>query len=117
MKAEPLLHATGHFLPKDLSDQQVSRQVFGPLQQFPRRVAWRWMFGVGLVLLLVYLGSVVVLLGNGVGMWGNNQPVHWGFGILNYIWWLGIGHAGTFISALLLLIERPGVIPSTGWRS
>ncbi|MBS7842890.1 polysulfide reductase NrfD [Pseudomonas fluorescens] len=107
MKAEPLLHATGHFLPKDLSDQQVSRQVFGPLQQFPRRVAWRWMFGVGLVLLLVYLGSVAVLLGNGVGMWGNNQPVHWGFGILNYIWWLGIGHAGTFISALLSLIERP----------
>jgi hypothetical protein len=47
MKPEPLLHDTGHFLPRDLSDQQVSRQVFGPLQQFPRRVAWRWMFGVG----------------------------------------------------------------------
>ncbi|WP_250635725.1 NADP-dependent oxidoreductase [Pseudomonas versuta] len=81
MSTEPLLHDTAHFLPKDLSDQQVSRQVFGPLQQFPRRVAWRWLFGVGVgvVLLLVYLGSVAVLLAKGVGMWGNNQPVQWGF--------------------------------------
>jgi molybdopterin-containing oxidoreductase family membrane subunit len=107
MKPEPLLHDTGHFLPRDLSDQQVSRQVFGPLQQFPRQVAWRWLFGIGLGLLLMYLAAATVLLANGVGMWGNNQPVHWGFGILNYIWWLGIGHAGTFISALLWLIKRP----------
>jgi hypothetical protein len=58
-----------------------------------------------------------VLLGNGVGMWGNNQPVHWGFGILNYIWWLGIGHAGTFISALLLLMSGRGATASIAWRS
>jgi molybdopterin-containing oxidoreductase family membrane subunit len=107
MKPEPLLHDTGHFLPRDLNDQQVSRQVFGPLQQFPHRMAWRWVFGLGLALVLMYLTAATVLLANGVGMWGNNQPVHWGFGILNYIWWLGIGHAGTFISALLWLIDRP----------
>ena len=62
MNAEPLQHDTAHFLPQDMSDQQVSRQVFGPLPQFPRRVARRWLFGVGVVLLLVYLGSVAVLL-------------------------------------------------------
>ncbi|MBB3242219.1 molybdopterin-containing oxidoreductase family membrane subunit [Pseudomonas sp. Tn43] len=107
MRPEPLLHDTEHFLPRDLSDQQVSRQVFGPLQQFPRRVAWLWLFAIAITLLLMYLASAAVLLANGVGIWGNNQPVHWGLGILNYIWWLGIGHAGTFISAVLLLIERP----------
>lgn len=107
MKPEPLLHDTAHFLPADLSDQQVSRLVFGPLQHMPRPNAWRALFGLGIALLLLYVASAAVLLANGVGMWGNNQPVHWGFGILNYIWWLGIGHAGTFISALLLLIERP----------
>ena len=98
---------TGHFLPPDLSDQEVSRRVFGPLQHFVRLNAWRGLFAVGLGLLALYLTAVAVLLSQGVGIWGNNQPVHWGLGILNYIWWLGIGHAGTFISALLLLIERP----------
>ncbi|EIK94793.1 polysulfide reductase NrfD [Pseudomonas sp. M47T1] len=98
---------TGHFLPQDLSDQEVSRRVFGPLQHFVRLNAWRGLFGIGLVLLALYLTTVAALFSQGVGIWGNNQPVHWGLGILNYIWWLGIGHAGTFISALLLLIERP----------
>jgi len=107
MKPEPLLHDTAHFLPADLSDQNVSRLVFGPLQQFPRRGAWRCLFGLAIALVLLYVLAVVVLFSQGVGVWGNNQPVHWGLDILNYIWWLGIGHAGTFISALLLLIERP----------
>ncbi len=42
----------------------------------------------------------------GVGVWGNNIPVGWGFGIINFVWWIGIGHAGTFISAILLLLEQ-----------
>lgn len=109
-KPAPIEHDTAHFLPADLSDASVTRVVFGPLWQLPRRNAWRVLLAVAIALVLVYAASVAVLLGQGVGVWGNNQPVHWGLGILNYIWWLGIGHAGTFISALLLLIERP-------WRS
>src|SRR5690606_33790159 len=46
----------------------------------------------------------------GIGAWGNNIPVAWGFGIINFVWWIGIGHAGTFISAVLLLFEQR-------WRS
>ena len=42
----------------------------------------------------------------GIGIWGNDIPVAWGFAITNFVWWIGIGHAGTFISAILLLLEQ-----------
>jgi len=42
----------------------------------------------------------------GIGVWGNNIPVAWAFGIINFVWWIGIGHAGTFISAVLYLFEQ-----------
>src|SRR6185503_17590097 len=42
----------------------------------------------------------------GIGTWGVNVPVAWAFGITNFVWWIGIGHAGTFISAILLLLEQ-----------
>jgi molybdopterin-containing oxidoreductase family membrane subunit len=45
-----------------------------------------------------------------VGEWGNNVPVGWAFGITNFVWWIGLGHAGTFISAFLLLLRQH-------WRS
>src|SRR5213596_819479 len=42
----------------------------------------------------------------GIGTWGNNIPVGWAFGIINFVWWIGIGHAGTLISAILLLFQQ-----------
>ena len=42
----------------------------------------------------------------GVGIWGINIPVGWGFDIINFVWWIGIGHAGTLISAILLLLRQ-----------
>ena len=42
----------------------------------------------------------------GIGVWGNNIPVGWAFGIINFVWWIGIGHAGTLISAILLLFQQ-----------
>ena len=48
--------------------------------------------------------AVSYLLYRGVGIWGINIPVAWGFAITNFVWWIGIGHAGTFISAILLLL-------------
>jgi molybdopterin-containing oxidoreductase family membrane subunit len=56
----------------------------------------------GAGLLVFALGYTVI---TGVGLWGNNIPVAWAFGIINFVWWIGIGHAGTFISAILLLFE------------
>ena len=50
--------------------------------------------------------TVVYLVANGIGIWGNNQPVGWAFDIINFVWWIGIGHAGTLISAILLLLNQ-----------
>ena len=55
------------------------------------------------VLLLVSLTYLVV---KGIGIWGNNIPVGWAFDITNFVWWIGIGHAGTLISAILLLLKQ-----------
>jgi molybdopterin-containing oxidoreductase family membrane subunit len=56
-----------------------------------------------MMLLLWSLGNLVV---RGIGLWGVNQPVGWGFDIVNFVWWIGIGHAGTLISAVLLLLRQ-----------
>lgn len=63
-------------------------------------------------LLLTFAGSVVFFAAvaytvtTGIGVWGNDVPVAWAFAITNFVWWIGIGHAGTFISAFLLLLEQ-----------
>ncbi len=54
-------------------------------------------------MLFVSLGYLVL---KGIGIWGNNQPVAWAFDITNFVWWIGIGHAGTLISAILLLLKQ-----------
>jgi molybdopterin-containing oxidoreductase family membrane subunit len=67
-----------------------------------------WFLGaaIAFTLLLVLLGAISWLLIRGVGIWGINIPVAWGFAIVNFVWWIGIGHAGTFISAILLLLHQ-----------
>ena len=67
-----------------------------------------WWIGFGLAFALVMLlfYSVAYLLAKGVGIWGINVPVGWGFAIINFVWWIGIGHAGTLISAILLLLRQ-----------
>lgn len=67
---------------------------------------WQIMFGVGFIFVNVLLLAITMLLWNGIGVWGNNQPVGWGFDIINFVWWIGIGHAGTLISAVLLLLRQ-----------
>src|SRR5437867_8177549 len=67
-----------------------------------------WYFGFGAVFLLTLLLLVAVtyLVFKGIGIWGNNIPVGWAFEITNFVWWIGIGHAGTLISAILLLLRQ-----------
>jgi Ni/Fe-hydrogenase subunit HybB-like protein len=73
-----------------------------------RRTPFGWYVGFGamFLLVLVLLGSLGYLVVEGVGIWGNNQPVGWAIGITNFVWWIGIGHAGTLISAILLLLRQ-----------
>jgi molybdopterin-containing oxidoreductase family membrane subunit len=85
-------------------------QVYGAPMHFPARRAWWLLFVPSFALFLLLIVSVVMVFWKGTGIWGNNIPVGWGFPISNYIWWLGIGHAGTLISAMLLLLNQ-------GWRN
>jgi molybdopterin-containing oxidoreductase family membrane subunit len=68
--------------------------------------AWWVGFAFSFALLLVLLYAITYLLIEGIGIWGVNVPVAWGFAIVNFVWWIGIGHAGTLISAILLLLHQ-----------
>jgi Ni/Fe-hydrogenase subunit HybB-like protein len=72
----------------------------------PRTRRWYIGFGIAFLLLMVLLFAVFQLLTVGIGIWGVNIPVAWGFAITNFVWWIGIGHAGTLISAILLLLHQ-----------
>ncbi len=84
----------------------ITGEVVSIPAHFPARRVWWMMFAAALALLLLLLVSTAWLFGHGPGVWGNNIPVGWGFPISNYVWWLGIGHAGTLISAMLLLLGQ-----------
>src|SRR5438270_4520388 len=79
-----------------------------PLKRAPG--PWWVGFIISFLLLMMFLVAVTWLFWKGVGIWGVNIPVAWGFAIVNFVWWIGIAHAGTFISAILLLLFQP-------WRS
>jgi len=97
-----------------------SRAVIGPGHTFgsvtdkissivmTRKTPLFWFIGflIGFLLTMVLLFSIGVLLVRGIGVWGVNAPVGWGFAIVNFVWWIGIGHAGTLISAILLLLRQ-----------
>lgn len=67
---------------------------------------WWIGFVLAFVFVVVLLYTITYLLVKGVGIWGINIPVAWGFAIVNFVWWIGIGHAGTLISAILLLLHQ-----------
>ncbi len=70
------------------------------------RRGWWLGFAIGFSLLMLLNYGVALLLAEGVGKFGINIPVGWGFDIVNFVWWIGIGHAGTLISAFLLLMRQ-----------
>ena len=73
-------------------------------QRTPRGWFIGFVISFSLVMLLMYAIGYLLLVG--VGIWGINIPVAWGFAIVNFVWWIGIGHAGTLISAILLLLNQ-----------
>lgn len=72
----------------------------------PTSRLWLLCFAISSGMTAVFLVAVIYLLSTGVGIWGNNVPAAWGFDITNFVWWIGIGHAGTLISAVLLLLHQ-----------
>jgi molybdopterin-containing oxidoreductase family membrane subunit len=72
----------------------------------PVSLGWLAGFSLSFTILMVLLGSIAWLIIKGVGIWGINIPIGWGFAIVNFVWWIGIGHAGTLISAILFLLNQ-----------
>jgi molybdopterin-containing oxidoreductase family membrane subunit len=84
----------------------ISDKIAGIVLAAP--FGWKWWsaFLFTTCGVLAFFGAIVWLFVAGVGIWGVNIPVAWGFAIGNFVWWIGIGHAGTFISAVLLLLRQ-----------
>jgi Ni/Fe-hydrogenase subunit HybB-like protein len=69
-------------------------------------LGWYAGFGIAFFFTLLLFVSLSYLVVKGIGIWGNNIPIGWAFDITNFVWWIGIGHAGTLISAILLLLKQ-----------
>ncbi|HZD04029.1 MAG TPA: hypothetical protein VE173_03900, partial [Longimicrobiales bacterium] len=82
----------------------LADRILRPL--FTRSRWWPVLLGLTGSGALLLLALVLATFSQGIGLWGNNIPVAWAFAIINFVWWIGLGHAGTFISAFLLLLEQ-----------
>jgi len=83
----------------------LTRIIFNPVWE-KTRPGWWLLFLLGLGGTGLLIAAISVTLAQGIGSWGNNVPVAWAYGITNFVWWIGIGHAGTLISAILLLLQQ-----------
>ena len=95
---EPLI--LGHKTYKDITDDVVS-PITGAAS-----LGWKVLITISSIVALYGVGSILYLLGTGIGVWGLNKTVGWAWDITNFVWWVGIGHAGTLISAVLLLFRQ-----------
>ncbi len=86
----------------------VTDKIGGVVLRPMKRTPWQWFGGlfIAFMMMQALLFGATWLLYKGVGVWGIMVPVAWGFAIVNFVWWIGIGHAGTLISAILLLLKQ-----------
>jgi Ni/Fe-hydrogenase subunit HybB-like protein len=84
--------------------EKISGVVYRPFLSTPREMFVG--FAIAFLLMNLLMVAVTWLFVRGVGVWGIMIPVAWGFAIVNFVWWIGIGHAGTLISAILLLLKQ-----------
>ena len=85
--------------------KKITEDIVMPVEGKPTKW-WGLGFTISVFLLLLWITTVIYLLFEGVGVWGLNKTVNWGWDITNFVWWVGIGHAGTLISAVLLLFRQ-----------
>jgi molybdopterin-containing oxidoreductase family membrane subunit len=84
----------------------VTDKISSIVLKRPTTPGWLAGFVLSFSLVMLLFYAIGYLLVGGVGVWGINIPVGWGFAIVNFVWWIGIGHAGTLISAILLLLNQ-----------
>jgi len=90
--------------------KSVTEKISGIVLTPDTPLGWFALFSVGGAGATMLMVAVTWLFLKGTGIWAVTQPVAWGFAIINFVWWIGIGHAGTLISAILLLFKQ-------GWRN
>ncbi|MCC5842819.1 MAG: polysulfide reductase NrfD [Verrucomicrobia bacterium] len=83
---------------------KISEVTLRPMKNLP--LFWYGGLALGVTLLQLLFLAIYMLVTRGTGIWGLNVPVAWGFAIINFVWWIGIGHAGTLISAILFLFKQ-----------
>jgi Ni/Fe-hydrogenase subunit HybB-like protein len=84
----------------------VTEKISSVVLTRPLGLGWLAGFMLAFSAVMVLFGSLAWLIIKGVGIWGINVPIGWGFAIVNFVWWIGIGHAGTLISAILYLLNQ-----------
>jgi molybdopterin-containing oxidoreductase family membrane subunit len=84
----------------------ITEKISSIVLQRPTGFGWLVGFGIAFLLVMILFAAIGYLFVKGIGIWGVNVPVAWGFAIVNFVWWIGIGHAGTLISAILLLLRQ-----------
>ncbi|HNR48952.1 MAG TPA: polysulfide reductase NrfD [Bacteroidia bacterium] len=89
----------------DKTLHDITEDVCRPIEDKPNKYWWM-AFGLSLAIFLWWLLSVTYTIGTGIGVWGLNKTIGWAWDITNFVWWVGIGHAGTLISAILLLFRQ-----------
>src|SRR6059036_2123200 len=100
------IHATHPVVGTELTFASVTDKISAIVLKRKTPIGWFVGFAVSFAIFQLLLLTITNLLFNGIGLWGINQPVGWGFAIINFVWWIGIGHAGTLISAILLLLRQ-----------
>ena len=83
----------------------VTEDVCRPIESKAPRT-WYILFAFSAIIGLYGIGCILYLIGTGIGAWGLNKTINWAWDITNFVWWVGIGHAGTLISAVLLLFRQ-----------
>ena len=89
----------------DKTYHQITEDVCAPVEGRANKL-WYVCFTIAVVVALWGLGCIMYTIGRGIGVWGLNTTVMWAWDITNFVWWVGIGHAGTLISAVLLLFRQ-----------
>lgn len=100
------MSAASPWLAPDTTAERISRDVSDIVLARPTSRTWLASFALALLLTGAFVAGIGHLVTTGIGIWGNNIPVAWAFDITNYVWWIAIGMAGTFISAALLLARQ-----------
>ena len=100
------MQGSGQLIGPGHSFRSITEKITGVVLTRVTPKSWFVGLAIGFVLLMVFFFAVGQLFLRGVGIWGINQPVGWGFDITNLVWWIGIGHAGTLISAILFLFRQ-----------